>query len=284
MNNSKTVNDLSTREKNRLIILNDKSNDQIIKEIHKTAEFMGDFGSLSLGRDYILCQDKVFSLQSVCVSCELTVGSILNCCESGCMADSFTLLRKYRDDLFFYLYVMVYNAYSKLNEHERSNGFEKMGENISHWIKSDLRNLQISTILKTIGGSPFATDAVQNYHLKPAFDKIDRRLNNYVHGNGLDFYNRSYYHNMGDDLHKQMHELLGDLRYITVTFLFLLTLCNPLSIMSTDYVDYLEFNMTPPEGSQYWVAPFIKDYFRDNIDLIDDNCIQYLRENTSMEI
>ena len=52
--------------------------------------------------------------------------------------------------------------------------------------------------------------------------------------------------------------------------------------MSTDYVDCLDCNMTPPEGSQYWVAPFVATFFKDNLTLINKNCIDYLRENTPM--
>ena len=79
-----------------------------------------------------------------------------------------------------------------------------------------------------------------------------------------------------------MEALLKDMRFITITFLFLLTLISPLSIMSTDYVDYLDCNETPPEGSQYWVAPFIVRFFQENSDLISENCLNYLRENTPM--
>lgn len=70
---------------------------------------------------------------------------------------------------------------------------------------------------------------------------------------------------------------------ITITFLFLLILCLPLSIMSTDYEDYLDFNMEPPKGSQYWVAPFITDYIKNNIDLIDKSCMEYLKDNVLMK-
>ena len=41
--------------------------------------------------------------------------------------------------------------------------------------------------------------------------------------------------------------------------------------------------MTPPEGSQYWVAPFITEFFRNNIELIDESCLEYLKDNTTME-
>lgn len=41
--------------------------------------------------------------------------------------------------------------------------------------------------------------------------------------------------------------------------------------------------MTPPEDSQYWVAPFITEFFQKNLDLIDKNGIAYLSEKTNMQ-
>ena len=41
--------------------------------------------------------------------------------------------------------------------------------------------------------------------------------------------------------------------------------------------------MAPPEDSQYWVAPFITEFFRKNLDLIDKNGIAYLSEKTNMQ-
>ena len=54
--------------------------------------------------------------------------------------------------------------------------------------------------------------------------------------------------------------------------------------MSTDYIDYLEFGLTPPDGSQYWVAPFVADYLKANIEMIDKNGYEYLKENTCMAL
>ena len=54
--------------------------------------------------------------------------------------------------------------------------------------------------------------------------------------------------------------------------------------MSTDYVDYLEIGQTPPDGSQHWVAPFVAEFFKDNIKIIDKNCYEYLKENICMDL
>ena len=268
------------RRLNCQIIAQDAECEAIITEMRSVVKFLNNFGFLSFGRDFVLCGNHSFSLQMVSTSCELTSGSIVSCCESGCMADAYSLLRKYRDDLFFYLYIVVYDTCKKLGVNIQKT--IQMEENIEKWISNDLSDLHIGTVLQAIGQSPWAKEAVQKYQLKSYLDKIGDRLNNYVHSNGVSFYNRNVNAYQEKSLQRQMAALLQDLRFITITFLFLLTLCSPLSIMSTDYVDCLDCNTTPPEGSQYWVAPFVATFFKDNLTLINKNCIDYLRENTPM--
>ena len=272
--------DSSIRNINRQTIEQDTECQKLILEMRLVEKFLNGFGYLSYGRDIVLCGNHVFNLQRVSTSFELTAGSIITCCEAGCMADAYSLLRKYRDDLFFYLYIVVYDTSSKLEG--KSSATAKMEGNIERWINNDLDDLHIGTVLQAIGQSPRVRDAVQKYKLKTYFDTVGERLNNYVHSNGVSFYNRNVNAYQGETLQKQMQGLLMDMRSITITFLFLLSLCSPLSIMSTDYTDYLDCNMTPPEESQYWVAPFISDFFKDNLDVIDKSCLDYLRENTCM--
>ena len=72
--------------------------------------------------------------------------------------------------------------------------------------------------------------------------------------------------------------------FITISFLFLVVLIKPLLIMSSDYTDYLDVGDTPPDGSQYWVAPFVSDFLSTHKNVLDDRCDSYLREKTGMQI
>ena len=267
------------RQVNQYILEQDEDCKSIISEMRQVEEFLHEFGFLTYGRDYIMCGGYVFSLQLVSAACELTVGSIISCCQSGCLADAYTLLRKYRDDLFFYLYIMVYDAIYKLES--SSKQIDSMRERIEEWINNGLQDMHIGKVLRAISKYPGIEDAVKKFRLKLYFDKIRVSLNNYVHSNGVGFYNRNV--NSYNKLHIHMRDLLNNLRFITITFLFLLTLCSPHFIMSTDYIDCLENNMTPPEGSQHRVAPFVADFFQNNQSLIDDSCMRYLMEKTNME-
>ena len=238
----------TVRQMNRKAIEQDTECKKAISEMRTVEKFLSDFGFLSFGRDYVFCGEHTFSLQMISTAFELTAGSIISCCESGCMADAYSLLRKYRDDLYFYLYIVVYDACNRSGS--KSPAILKMEEIIEQWIINDLGDLHIGTVLQAIGQSSQVKDAVKKYSLKPYFDALGSRLNNYVHSNGIAFYNRNINAYHGDALRKQLEALSKDMHFITITFLFLLTLCSPLSIMSTDYVDSLDCNTTPPEGSQ----------------------------------
>lgn len=240
-----------------------RKNSEYIKLINKMKEietFLSSFGFLSFGRDYIMCCNQVFAIQFVSTSLELTAGSVISCCEYGCLSDANALLRKYRDDMFFYLYLRVCHTNTLWGVDK--NNTKQMEENIKKWLDNNLRDLSIGKVMKAIGEAPGINKAVKKYKLQQYFDKIGDRLNNYVHSNGVYYYNRNINSYKEKEFIKRLQLLLDDMRFITVTFLFLLTICSPLTIMSTDYTDCLDMRETPPDGSQYWVAPFVTDFLR----------------------
>lgn len=271
---------ITVRKKNKLDVLHYGSCDELINDLRAIETFLDDMLYISLGRNCILCGKLTFSLQHVLVSVELTMGSIISCCESACIADAYSLLRKYRDDLFFYLYVTVYNADRSFDDKDKR--IKDMENNIARWLEDGLSNFNSSFLLKSISTSPSLSDSVVKFKLKQSFDNIGKRLNNYVHSNGFSFYNMGY--SAYKDFKASLESLINDAKYITISFLFLLILSSPASIMSTDYIDYCECGLIPPEGSQYTVAPFVEKFIDSHIKMIDDNCLAYLKENTSMQL
>lgn len=268
----------SIRQLNQHIISQNNECKNIISEIRLIEKFLNDFSNLNFCRDGFMHGMRLFfSLHIVSTSCELTAGSIISCCESCCLSDAYSLLRKYRDDLFFYLYVIAHGT------HNDPQMAKQMEDNIGRWLKNDLNDLRIGDVLKAIGQSPRVKDAVKKYNLVVYFKKIGDKLNNFVHSNGVSFYNRNVNMYHGDSLQNHMQALLEDMRYITVSFLFLLALCSPSSIMSTEYFDCLGLGLPPTEGSERWVEPFVTRFFKSNLDLIDESCMDYLRDNTPME-
>ena len=271
------------REANFKCVEKDSACQQILNKIKSLERFIDDFCVLTFGRDFVIVfseqGSKSFSLNNIMVSLELTMGSIFSCCKSASLADAYTLLRKYRDDLFFYLYISVYKDMEMESEKSKS-----MALHITKWYNNNLSDFKISQILKSISESSRLKDAIAKYKLKDSFNKIGENLNNYVHSNGRAYYNRRYVdYLMGKSLISELEKLESCARYITIVFLLLLIMCSPGSVMSTDYIDCLDLNETPPKDSQYWVAPFVEQFVKQNIPLIDSNCLEYLRENTSMQ-
>lgn len=84
--------------------------------------------------------------------------------------------------------------------------------------------------------------------------KIKRECNNYIHKNGL-----KYFKPFGryDDF---MNKRLSDLIYVYKIYFKILFLLKGHFIASSDYIDYLDMGMKPPERSQYWIAPIFINY------------------------
>lgn len=274
--------DLTIRQENAKFVEQDSECQQSIDKLKETEKFLERFGFLTFNRDFVFGtsgQKSIsFSLNKVMTSLELTIGSVIACCENACIADANTLLRKYRDDLFFYLYISVYKSFDKYSEEAKS-----METKIIKWLNNDLANFHIDQALKAIASAPQLSDAVIKYNLKESFQKIGAALNNYVHSNGYAYYNRNAITYRKNELSVELRGLEEKVRYMTVVFLLLLVFCSPMSVMSEDYIDYLDFNKIPLEDSQYWVAPFVDHFIKENISLIDANCLDYLQENTMIQ-
>lgn len=272
----------SVRDVNFDIIKCSKTCQDVLASLRSVEHFLCDFEVLSSDRDVVFFHNRVFFLSRISISLKCTMGSIISCCEYGCIADANTLLRKYRDDLFFYLYILVYDSEKKSGA--ESKALFEMEHNIDSWLQNELNHLNINSVLKAIASSPELNDAIKSYKLKSDFDRISRRLNSFVHGNGYWFYNQPSNDYKGSELAIEMAKICNEAKYVTVVFLFLLMLCTPIATMSTDYIACLDSGIQPPDGSQYWVAPFIQKFLAENESLISENCLQYLRDNTSMEI
>ena len=269
------------RNTNKSTLHKHKYDLNLIEQFEILESFLDDFSFLVFGRDIIKCKNYVLSLKTILHSSKATLGNVVECCKCFCLADAYTLLRKYRDDLFFYLYLVTYDVNIKSGITKSTSRIET---NIEQWCKNCMSNLKISEVLATIASSDNLKDAIREYGLQKSFEKIGKILNNYTHGNGYSFYNSSACILNEIDLKKRMNDVVFTARYITTTFLLLLTLCSPQYIMSMDYIDQFELGQTSSECSHCWVAPFVVDFFRNNLEIIDKNCYEYLKEKTCMEI
>lgn len=110
--------------------------------------------------------------------------NLCSCCENGCIADPNILLRKYRDDMVFYLFVLNYNDY-KSQEIDDAD----IDQKIEEWINNKMEGLYKGEVLKKIQNNEKAKIFVKKYKLKDSFEEMANYLNNYVHSNGYKYYN-----------------------------------------------------------------------------------------------
>lgn len=275
-------------DENRFETNKDDCFNNLSKLIIEIRDFLNKLGYLNFGRDICMFTNipdiPIVSGNIILDSATRTVESIRYCIMNCNFADAYTLLRKFRDDIFYYLYLFsVYNKNS--NEYSYNCKMDKHEENIYDWINNRQNNLYIGDVLKYIANNLDILKAVKKFNLKKSFDDLSDNLNNYVHSNGYLFYNQSYYRLSQKEKIKELCDEFGQkLIYITIVFLFLLVLIKPISIMSYEYIDYLDFGDIPPKNSEYWVAPFVSEFFKKYKNMLDKNCISYLIENTKMEI
>lgn len=258
---------------------------KLLSEFESAKHFIDDLGFLAFGKDMGLIR-SISGLQPVCAnqilqSAAQTLQSMIVCSEYGNIADVHVLLRKIRDDLFFYLYVIV--AYRN-NDVLSNDDLSKQEKHISAWVKNQLSHLNISEIINDITSVGECVELVEKFRLKEELRRIGCTLNSYTHGNGNQYYNRLYTQYKDDEIRKVSKELIYMLNYILITFLFLLVLLSPSCIMASDYLDALEFSMMPEKNSQYWVAPFVKEFIEKHKDLLGETTLEYLRTVMQMEI
>lgn len=117
----------------RLSVSNDESIQSLVIHIGYLQYFLDNLGHLVFGRDIIITRINVVSTQDIVQSVVLTLKTIQLCCEYGHLADVNVLVRKYRDDLFFYLYVFLVGANSDLLS---TADLTKHEQNINRWVSN----------------------------------------------------------------------------------------------------------------------------------------------------
>ena len=244
------------------------------------------------------------TMMSICKTLE----TIDFCCNRDAYSDAYTLLRKCRDDLMQYLFVLnvIQNKHGLTDEEAEkfninSESMMKMIELdvsilVSGERKTDAELAMEKWIYNVLESSENNKDRKQffdtskyksylvsnNEKVKYIFDNFlvdkwlreDRKLNNSVHANGIRFVTDNYiYQNKKEDKDK---ELIETLQNITDIFLSLLSVIDSIKFHSSDYLDALEMDMEPQEGSQYWVCPIIVEYMNDRF---DKKLLQYIQDN-----
>ena len=256
---------------------------------------------LSYGRKgpYMLSGE---TMMSICKTLE----TIDFCCHRNAYSDAYTLIRKIRDDLMQYLFVLnvIQNKHGLTDEEckefqlDPESMMKMIALDISILIsgerKTEAEHAMEKWIYNILENSENAKDRKEffdtskyraylvsnNEKVKYVFgnflvDKWKREdRNNYVHTNGIKYLTDNYVYQYEKE--KKDKELIETLQNILDIFLSLLAIIDSIKFHSSDYVDALEMDMEPLEGSQYWVYPVIVEYMNDRF---DKELLRYIQEN-----
>lgn len=218
-------------------------------------------------------------------SCNHTLWSLEECIKLGNFSDAIMLVRKYRDDLIFYFYGA--NNYKDYSYSTLSYNPDKAKrKEIDKWMQNRRRDFKIRNAVIQLSENEQYKGLFSKFHIVERYNEFNKQLNSFTHTNGISYINfsSSFYHNHPKLLDDTCKIIEKNILFYTLLFLSLQTILNSACISSSDYTDYLEMGLEPEEGSQYWVIPFIQEYFKENEKYIGVGLAKYLQSITSMEL
>lgn len=121
---------------------------------------------------------------------------------------------------------------------------------------------------------------ITNYRLEEYWDRLSKRLNDFVHNNGVSFSQQNILNpSTFQYAETQLRNVNFRVAYIASFFIALLFITNGSVLASTTYSDHMMMEMTPPENSQYFIAGFIQDFIDKKLIKLHPELKQYLVEN-----
>lgn len=208
-----------------------------------------------------------------------TLESINLILKNGRINDAYSLLRKFDDTTVMNVYV---NLYSEDNLDIENFVVQK----IQNWISGNKRDEipDYRGMINYIKDSKHIQPIYGLLNIDDRYKKIRNRCTDNMHYN---FYwniilndNRIY----NEHRIKYLDMLLSDIEQLIIKHLSYIFYFNEKYMMSSDYVDYLESNMSPPENSQYWVASYIQDIFDNLIKKYRSDIAKEIKDKSSMQL
>lgn len=206
-----------------------------------------------------------------------TLESINHILLKGRINDSYALLRKYYDSTTINVYSNLY-----LVDHFSIDNF--VVTQIDNWLKGTDKMPEYRIMSKYIKDSPKLQAITILLQRDNTFKNLRQRCNDHTHYN--------YYHNLllNDNeiyLQSRLSSLEGfskDLEDIFIQHFSYVFYLNDHYMMASDYRDSLDVGLTPHEGSEYFVAPFIKNIFDSVIKAKRPDLANEIKIHTAMKL
>ena len=126
-------------EINRSVIKENSSFQELNTLLEETRNFMYDMSFLAYGKD--LHKVGVISGNQILDSVSRTAESIRYCCLNANFADAYSLLRKYRDNVFYYIYMLTVGDKTDFMKYVELKDLGKDESNIYDWIRNQQNSL-----------------------------------------------------------------------------------------------------------------------------------------------
>ena len=191
----------------------------------------------------------------VFMSMRATLDSIQMLLKSGQITDAFVLIRKYFDMVLVDLYIDVVRM-------EKFDVFDNLiVEDVENWIKKKHRIPSLKRILSVLKQSE-ATKELYPFFGWETYLKHNRELlDDEVHANRYFSMLMNCRELVLEGREKRLDNATIVLKQVFLIHLSFIFFINGHFMMATDYLDSLEVGMTPPEGSERWIAPYAQQAF-----------------------
>lgn len=229
------------------------------------------FSYMSIGTEMLFNLDSDIFLS---ISCSLK--SIKRNLYDGRINDVYALIRKYYD-------VVIINIYEIVLLKTEFSSENLIVEKINKWLKGKEKLPKLKEMYKLIWKCKDLININKIIDKDNRYENIRKRCNDHMH------YNYFYYMQLNSEISIQNAKVYIDvinddlLDLIILHFAYLFTL-NGHYMASSDYIDCLEMNIEPEKDSQYWVAPFIQEFFNKFIKIRRPDISKEITNNTFMDL
>ncbi|HUG70311.1 MAG TPA: hypothetical protein VMM76_21350 [Pirellulaceae bacterium] len=206
-----------------------------------------------------------------------TLTSIQTILRDGRINDAYALLRKYHDSAIINIYSNLY-----LEEHFGIDNF--IVTQIDDWLKGKSQLPEYRIMSQYIRSSVRVAPVTAALLADDRYTQIRSRCNDHTHYN---FYrnvllndNELLLRNRG----RALEVFSTDLRNLFILHVAYMLCAREHYMMSSDYRDALECNMTPEPDSEYWVAPFVQDAFDLTVVRHRPDIATIIKNQTSMHL
>lgn len=208
-----------------------------------------------------------------------TLDSIQILLEKGKINDAFSLARRYHDNVVINTYALLY-----LETNHNLENFTV--EKINNWVNNKEKLPEYKVMNSYIRSSKKVKNINNLLFSTKYYTNMRQRLNDHTHYNSFQymFYNDNQMFDVYNNRINFLEQLSIDLRNIFIKHFVWLFSIKDNYMMSSDYIDYLDMGMTPPENSQYWVAPLIQEIFDEIIKQYRPDLADELKKSTYMEL